>query len=115
MDVTIQTATEEARSLCAVLNLNLTLYGWRCSHKFIVSDRIAKHSVILGYDFIFKYKVNVTNPEESFNKLWIDAEERTLNLSSFHCQLKLLNLSRSFGESKDVYKKAVRIGGLSVT
>jgi hypothetical protein len=73
MDVIIQTATEESRSLCPLLNINLNLHGWECSHEFIVTNKMTKDSVILGYDFIRKYKVDVTNPKDFFTQLCVSS------------------------------------------
>lgn len=101
MDVIIQTATDESRSLCALLKVHLNLHGWQCSHEFIVSNQIAKHSVILGYDFIRRYKVDVTNPRDFFTRL--RQTTRNLNsVNSLYAKLKLFNLNYDDGNTDQV-------------
>lgn len=100
MDVIIQTATDESRSLCALLKVSLNLHGWQCSHEFIVSNQIAKHRVILGYDFIRRYKVDVTSPRDFFTRL--RQTTRNLNsMNSLYVRLKLFNLDYDDGNTDE--------------
>lgn len=110
MDVIIQTANDESRSLSALLKVNLNLHGWQCSHEFIVTNQINKHSVILGYDFIRRYKVDVTSPREFFTRL----RQTTRNIGSVNslsAKLKLFNLGWRFDhddQDADLNEKSAR-------
>ena len=66
MDLTIQTAVQETRSMCALFKANMRINEWEGVHQFIVTNTICKHGVILGYDFILKHRIDVSNPSQAF-------------------------------------------------